>query len=90
MTVRFTYRNTKIRIFGAGYWHQGLFMRKKIKYENAPENISDRILENIYVEDFLPRPGEFVEKEDKVKVTLNLSKKSVQFFKKQWKELGFY
>ena len=23
MTVRFTYRNTKIRIFGAGYWWKG-------------------------------------------------------------------
>lgn len=23
MTVRFTYRNTKIRIFGAGYWRKG-------------------------------------------------------------------
>ena len=30
MTVRFTYRNKKIRIFGAGYWRQG----RKI-YEKA-------------------------------------------------------
>jgi uncharacterized DUF497 family protein len=30
MTVRFTYRNNKIRIFGAAYWRQG----KKI-YEQA-------------------------------------------------------
>jgi len=30
MTVRFTYRNKKIRIFGAGYWRKG----KKI-YEEA-------------------------------------------------------
>lgn len=30
MTVRFTYRNDKIRIFGAGYWREG----KKI-YEKA-------------------------------------------------------
>lgn len=30
MTVRFTYRDQKIRIFGAGYWRQG----KKI-YEKA-------------------------------------------------------
>lgn len=30
MTVRFTYRNNKIRIFGAGYWRKG----KKI-YEQA-------------------------------------------------------
>lgn len=30
MTVRFTYRNNKIRIFGAGYWRKG----KKI-YEKS-------------------------------------------------------
>lgn len=32
MTVRFTYRNDKIRIIGAGYWRSG----KKI-YENQKE-----------------------------------------------------
>lgn len=30
MTVRFTYRNHKIRIIGAGYWRQG----KKVYEEN--------------------------------------------------------
>ena len=28
MTIRFTYRNEKIRIFGAGFWREG-----KVKYE---------------------------------------------------------
>jgi uncharacterized DUF497 family protein len=33
MTVRFTYRNNKIRIFGAGYWRKG----KKIYEEQNRE-----------------------------------------------------
>lgn len=33
MTVRFTYRNQKIRIFGAGYWREG----RKI-YEKAQKD----------------------------------------------------
>lgn len=32
MTVRFTYRNNKIRIFGAGYWRKG----KKLYEEKHP------------------------------------------------------
>jgi hypothetical protein len=31
MTVRFTYRRKRIRIFGAGYWRQG---RKRYEQEN--------------------------------------------------------
>ena len=34
------------------------------------------------VEDFLPKPAELVLKEDTVKVTIALSKHSVEFFKK--------
>lgn len=33
------------------------------------------------VDDFLPRPDQLVMKEDGVKVTLSLSKRSVEFFK---------
>ena len=32
ITVRFTVRNNKIRIFGAGYWREG---RKKYEKENS-------------------------------------------------------
>jgi hypothetical protein len=31
MTVRFTYRNRTIRIFGAGYWRQGRKIYEKAK-----------------------------------------------------------
>jgi len=34
------------------------------------------------IDDFLPTPEELVFKEDNVKVTLGLSKRSVEFFKK--------
>jgi hypothetical protein len=35
------------------------------------------------VEDFLPPPGELVPREDNVKVTLSLSRRSVEFFKRE-------
>jgi predicted DNA binding CopG/RHH family protein len=50
-------------------------MKKKIKYTNET-------LGNIeVVRDFLPSPDELVMKDNTVKVTLNLSKSSVEFFK---------
>lgn len=54
-------------------------MSKKIKYSD--ENIGKVKI----VPDFLPRPEELVLKEDNVKVTITLSKRSVDFFKKQAK-----
>ena len=50
-------------------------MKKKIKYSNK------KIGKLEVVKDFLPKPEELVFKEDTVKVTLNLSKSSVEFFK---------
>lgn len=50
-------------------------MKKKIKYSD------EKIGKIEIVKDFLPKPEELVFKEDKVKVTLNLSKSSVEFFK---------
>ena len=52
-----------------------LSMRKKIKH--SEENIGDVMV----VKDFLPKPEELVYKEDTVKVTLNLSKSSIDYFK---------
>ncbi|MBK8549904.1 MAG: CopG family transcriptional regulator [Ignavibacteria bacterium] len=50
-------------------------MKRKIKYTN--ENLGKVEV----VRDFLPHPDELVLKESNVKVTLNLSKSSVEFFK---------
>ena len=38
------------------------------------------------VEDFLPPPGEFVPREDNVKVTLALSRRSFDFFRREAKK----
>ncbi len=50
-------------------------MKKKIKYSN------EEIGEVEVVNDFLPKPEDLVFKEDTIKVTLNLSKSSIEFFK---------
>jgi predicted DNA binding CopG/RHH family protein len=54
---------------------------KKTTYTNAPRNIAKAIEESVIIPDFLPRPSDLVFKEENVKVTLELSKKSVSLFK---------
>lgn len=52
-------------------------MKKKIKYTDEP-------MDDVkIIPDFLPSPKELVFKEQTVKVTLSLSKQSIDFFKKQ-------
>jgi predicted DNA binding CopG/RHH family protein len=51
------------------------FMKKKIKYSD------EKIGEVKVIKDFLPKPEELVFKENTVKITLNLSKSSIDFFK---------
>jgi len=55
-------------------------MRKATKYTDEP------LGEIRVINDFLPPPSELVFKEDTVKVTLGLSRRSVDFFKKQAKK----
>jgi predicted DNA binding CopG/RHH family protein len=55
-------------------------MRKATKYTEEP------LGEVRVIKDFLPPPSELVFKEDTIKVTLGLSRRSVDFFKKQAKE----
>lgn len=54
-------------------------MNNKSKYTDGP------IGEVEVVKDFLPSPDQLVFKEDTIKVTLLLSKNSVDFFKKEAK-----
>jgi len=56
------------------------FMRAKIKYTD--EDIGDPLI----VPDFLPSPDELAFKEDTVKVTISLSRASVEFFKHEAKK----
>lgn len=55
-------------------------MKSKVKY-------TDESLGKLrVVDDFLPRPEELVFKEDNVKITMSLSKSSVDFFKSEAKK----
>ncbi len=51
-------------------------MKKKAKYTNGP------IDEFEIMEDFLPSPENLVKKEDNVRVTINLNRSSINYFKK--------
>lgn len=52
-------------------------MSKKIKYTDEP------IGEVKVMHDFLPSPAQLAKKDDTVKVTLSLTKSSVEFFKEE-------
>ena len=55
-------------------------MKKKIKYSD------EELGEVKIIRDFLPRPEELIMADDTVKVTLNLSKSSIDFFKREAKK----
>ena len=54
-------------------------MKSRIRYTNEP------IGEVKVIRDFLPPPEELAFKEEQIKVTIGLSKSSVDFFKKEAK-----
>lgn len=51
-------------------------MKRKVKYKDEPLGRLE------VVSDFLPPPDQLVLRDDGVKVTLSLSKRSVEFFKR--------
>jgi len=57
-------------------------MRANVKYTNEP--IGDLKI----VRDFLPRPEDLVFQEEGVKVTIALSKRSVEFLKTKRRNIG--
>jgi predicted DNA binding CopG/RHH family protein len=52
-------------------------MKKHVEYTDEP------LGEIKVIDDFLPSPEKLVFKEDTIKVTLGLSRKSVEFFKRE-------
>ena len=59
-----------------------------IDYVNTPSDIAEAIKQAEVIADFLPPPDQLVLKEETVRITLNLNKKSVDFFKLRAKENG--
>ena len=59
----------------------GSMNKKTIKYTNAPTDISEAINNSVIIKDFLPSPDELVLKEKTQRITINLSEKSINFFK---------
>ncbi|MBC8342385.1 MAG: BrnA antitoxin family protein [Bacteroidetes bacterium] len=55
-------------------------MKRKIRYTDEP------LGKLKVIDDFLPSPEELVFKEENVKVTMSLSKDSIDFFKKEAKK----
>ena len=54
-------------------------MSKRTKYTNEPLRMGERIV------DFLPPPSKLVKRETTAKVTLELTERSLQFFRRQAK-----
>jgi uncharacterized protein (DUF4415 family) len=64
------------------------YMKSRIEYTDAPPDV-ERALDGAKpVFDFLPPPEKLVLKKEKQKVTIMLSKESVEFFKRAAKENG--
>lgn len=63
-------------------------MTKKIIYKKAPKNIADAISSAQIIQDFLPPPEQLIKKEDNVKVTIVVSKNSINFFKENAQKVG--
>ena len=56
------------------------YMKKTREYTKGP------VGEIKIIEDFMPFPDKLVFKEDNVKITLSLSRRSIEFFKKEAKK----
>jgi predicted DNA binding CopG/RHH family protein len=55
--------------------------KEKVVYTNAPKGIAAALKDAKEIGDFLPPPEELVLRESKVKVTIALSSRSIEFFK---------
>jgi predicted DNA binding CopG/RHH family protein len=51
-------------------------------YRNAPRDIAEAIERSEVVEDFLPKPADLVGKVNKKRVTITLSERSIERFKR--------
>ena len=63
-------------------------MKKKTDEGKAPEKVGEAIKVSEIIEDFLPAPEFLVKKEETVKITISLSKTSIDFFRQAAKRAG--
>ena len=77
--VRYTRRMDVLRIIGAGYWRKG----RKYKMKNKHRDPDMPIGKLTRMPDDLPSPAEIAKSMQLVRVTIVLSKPSIDFFKKQ-------
>ncbi|PKL17743.1 MAG: CopG family transcriptional regulator [Spirochaetae bacterium HGW-Spirochaetae-5] len=63
-------------------------MKKKTTYKSAPADLTEAIMLSESIDDFLPAPEFLIKKEENVKITISLSKSSVDFFKEKAKKAG--
>ncbi len=56
-------------------------MNKTDRYTEAPGEIQEALLSAKEIKDFLPPPEQLIAKEETRKITISLSKRSVDFFK---------
>lgn len=61
-------------------------MKKKTIYTKAPDDLSNSLNSAEIVSDFLPPPDQLVSKNKKIKITISLNSRSVEFFKKNAKK----
>jgi len=61
----------------------GKYMKRKTKIKYTDELIKAKV-----IKDFLPRPEDLILKEDNVKITLTLTRQSLDFFKYQGERLN--
>jgi uncharacterized protein len=81
MTVRFTVRGNAIRIIGAGYSRKGHGGTMRARTADYTDDQGEIVGDLRRVADTLPSPDQLVLRDDTVKVTLALSRHSVDFFK---------
>jgi len=61
---------------------------KKMVYKEAPKDVELAIRSSRKIKDFLPPPNLLVQKEELARITINLNRKSLQFFKSFAKKSG--
>ncbi|GHU44389.1 CopG family transcriptional regulator [Spirochaetia bacterium] len=56
-------------------------MKKKIIYTESPKGIGKALREGEIIQDFLPPPEQLIRKQPKIKITITLNSRSVDFYK---------